>query len=172
MVEMNRETKPRTVYAADWAALFERFRHGEEPAVLAADFNLAVSTVESRCRWIEKAFPTRMHFQKLVSFRQGLERAEAHLTEGDPVRAEREARALLALIRAAKALEGWTMEKPNSKTQGAPVSEPEVSHHEDARAELEARLLRLLAIEAKRQRGGRSEGSETQNPSDERDDHQ
>lgn len=168
---MNPKTNARTVYAADWAALFERFRHGEPPEVLAADFNLAVSTVETRCRWIEKAFPTRLQFQKLVSFRQALERAETLLTEGDPLKAEREAKALYALIRAAKTLESWTMEKPNSKTPGAPVSEPEVSeHHDRARAELEARLLRLLHIESKRRSGGRGAEAETQNPSDERGD--
>ncbi len=167
---MNPKTKARTVYAADWAALFERFRHGEEPAVLARDFNLALSTVETRCRWIEKVFPTRAHFQKLVTFRQALERAEDHLLQGEAPQAEREAKALYALIRTARALESWTMEKPNSKTPGAPVSQPEVSSdYDDPRAELERRLLRLIDLEAKRGQPGQGPSdSESENPPDER----
>ena len=169
MVEMNPERRVRKIHTGDWAALYERFRHGEDPEALAEDFNLAPETVKSRCRWIENAFPTVEAIQKLITLRIRLERAEARLAGGEPLEAEREAKAILALIRAARALESWIMETSNSKTPAAPKSEPEVSSdYDDPRAELERRLLRLLDVESKRRGlGGHSGSPEHQNPPDE-----
>ena len=93
---------------ADWPALYERWRCGEAPEALAERHNLALSTVLTRCRWADRMFPpdAAPRLRQLIAVHVG--HAETALANGDPVKAERWARALTALIRAVQALDAWS----------------------------------------------------------------
>jgi hypothetical protein len=149
MVEKDGEGAQRRVCAVDWASLYERWQAGESEQGLAEAFNLVPETVKWRCRWIDKVFPRFGRVQMLASLVRRLEEADSALTAGEALDAERRAKAVLALIRAARALETWTMDgsKPNAETPAGDT----LSDGAYARAELERRLLHLIDFEEKRQ---------------------
>ncbi|MGX6647071.1 hypothetical protein ACWCOP_03890 [Maricaulaceae bacterium MS644] len=136
MVEIKDEQRP-SPRKADWAALYERWRIGETPEDLALAYGLAPSNVRERCRWVERMFPPDAPARLRHRFARRLMAAEAALDAGSPLEAERRAKALVALVRAARALENW------SEPQNAAAAEAEESGGEpfDAGAELERRLL-------------------------------
>ena len=103
MVEETDETPP-SGRTADWASLYERWRRGEDPGALALAYGLAESTVVERCRWVTKMFPPDAPARLRHRFAARLRAAEAALDCGEPAEAERRAKALIALVRAARTL--------------------------------------------------------------------
>jgi hypothetical protein len=152
MVEKEGEGAKRQVYAADWAAIFQRWRAGEDEVVLAKAFDIRPDTVKSRCRWIDKAFPRLGRLQMQASLTARLEEAEAVLVKGQALEAERRAKAVFALIRAARALETWMRDDAKPGPNGMTPEEEELSDYEVSKAELERRLLRLIDFEERRQK--------------------
>ncbi|MGJ3231323.1 MAG: hypothetical protein ACFE0P_05965 [Oceanicaulis sp.] len=135
MVETSENTPP-SPRQVPWAQLHERWRHGETAAQLAQAYNLAESTVYERCRWVDNAFPPEAPAVLRHRFTQRLRAVEAALDGGAPLEAERKAKALIALIRAARALEDWSepalAAKPAQETRREPF---------DAKAALKRALL-------------------------------
>ena len=101
MVEICEDTPP-SPRQAPWALIYERRRGGESAADLARVYNLAESTVKERCRWIDNAFPPDAPARLRHRFADQLRAGEAALDRGEPLEAERHAKALIALIRAAR----------------------------------------------------------------------
>ncbi|MFW6412790.1 MAG: hypothetical protein ACOC0V_01510 [Oceanicaulis sp.] len=99
-----RRTGPRNV---DWVAVYERWRANEEADVIATAFGLTVGTVEQRCKWLDQNFPAGTRVRTAHAFARRLEEAHAALIGGEAVEAERAAKAVYALVRAARAIEDW-----------------------------------------------------------------
>ncbi len=109
---------------------------------------------------MENIFPPSAPTRLRAQLARRLGDALTTLLNGKALDAERQAKAVTAILRACRELENWTMESANSKTPDAPVSGPEVSSdYDDPKAELERRLLRLLDIERKRRAGPQSSGA-------------
>jgi hypothetical protein len=142
MVEIADEARP-SPRKADRAALYERWRIGETPDELAQAYGLAPCTVRERCRWVERMFPPDTPARLRHRFAQRLMAAEAALDTGSPIEAERRAKALVALVRAARALENWS-EPQHAASAGAEEGRGEPF---DAGAELERRLLEQIGGE-------------------------
>ena len=144
MVENSEDTaaSPRK---ADWPALYERWCEGEPAARLAADFNLQEKTIADRCRWLDNMFrrddPAILRFR----FTRRLHDAEAALDDGSVVEAERKAKALIALIRAARALQDWCEPEPAASAAQEAASEPF-----DAKAALKRALFERFKQERDR----------------------
>jgi hypothetical protein len=135
MVE-NPEDIPTSPRKVPWALLYERWRGGATAAQLAEAYNIAEQTVADRCRWIENAFPPDAPAHLRHRFTRRLRAVEGALDEGAPVEAERRAKALIALIRAARALEDWSDPK-----RAAPAAKELASEPFDAKAALKRALL-------------------------------
>ncbi|MEQ8405713.1 MAG: hypothetical protein RKE49_11490 [Oceanicaulis sp.] len=135
MVE-NCEDTPPSPRQAPWAVLYERWRRGETAAQLAQVYNLSENTVHERCRWIDNAFPPDAPAVLRHRFTRRLRAVEAALDGGAPLEAERTAKALIALIRAARALEDWSEPEPAANAAQEAPSEPF-----DAKAELKRALF-------------------------------
>lgn len=159
MVENVSERRKRQVYTADWAAIHERYLAGETEEALAEVYGLAPTTLKERCRWIARAFPPGAPMRMLAALIRRLEEAQAKLETGEALEAERRAKAVIALVRAARALESWSMDKPKTP-RSAPSHQEADPTHEDPRVELERRLLHLLDYERKRQRGGSEDSAQ------------
>ncbi|XBQ16297.1 MAG: hypothetical protein ABL308_00105 [Oceanicaulis sp.] len=160
MVEIKgrRRTGPRNV---DWVAVYERWSAGERAGLIADEFGLQPDTVQQRCKWLDQNFPREARSRRAHGFSQALEEAHASLLSGDPAEAERRAKAVFALVRAARAIEDWAGEAPDRDTQGQSgrggSGEEGAGEKSEARAELERRLARL-----KDARGRRGAGSKPQ----------
>jgi hypothetical protein len=163
--DASRRTGPRNV---DWIAVYDGWSRGDSAEHLAARFGMQVKTVSLRCGWIDQHFPPGAPVRLIDSFAQVLDEAHALLESGEAVQAERRAKALSALVRAARALEDWTMDKRKPAGGVKPgAAEHEESGDDDPRAELERRLRNLLHFERKRraersaaERGGGQAGLE------------
>lgn len=153
------ERRRRQVYTADWAAIHERYLAGETEEALAKIYNLSPRTLKERCRWIAQAFPPGAPQRLLAALMRRLEEAQAKLEAGDALHAERQAKAVTALVRAAQSLENWTMKKPKTP-RPAPSHQEANTAHEDPRVELERRLLHLLDYEFKRREQGEGAGDD------------
>ena len=170
MVENVSERRRRQVYTADWAAIHERYLAGESEEALSKIYGPAPSTLKERCRWITQAFPPGAPKRLLATLIRRLEEAQATLEAGEPLEAERRAKAVIALVKAARTLESWTMNTPKAP-RSAPSHQEADPAHDDPRAELERRLLHLLDFELKQH--GRSNGAgedPAQRPADDRRD--
>ncbi|MFP4518806.1 MAG: hypothetical protein ACLFQ5_05065 [Oceanicaulis sp.] len=135
MVEKSEDTPP-SPRRAPWALIYERWRDGESAAQLAPVYNLAESTVHERCRWIDNAFPPDAPARLRHRFADRLRRVEAALDRGEPLEAERRAKALTALIRAARALQDWS-----EPERAAPAAKEARSEPVDAKLALKRALL-------------------------------
>ena len=103
MVENISQRRRRQVYTADWAAIHERYLAGETEEALAKIYGLAPSTLKERCRWITQAFPPGAPTRMLAALIRRLEEAQARLEAGEALDAERRAKAVTALVKAARA---------------------------------------------------------------------
>lgn len=164
MVEQVTVRRRREVYTADWAAIHERYLAGESEVALAEVYGMAPTTLKERCRWIAQAFPPGAPMRVLAALIRRLEEAQAKLESGEPLEAERRAKAVTALVRAARALESWSMDKAKTP-RSAPSHQEADPAHEDPRAELERRLLHLLDFELKQEGRGEGAGADPAQPS-------
>ena len=148
MVEKDTESPKRAPRGADWIAVHQLWAEGHDAAWIANKFGLTRRYVSSRCGWIDAHFPPGAPLRFKAGLARRLEAVVATLARGEAVEAERHAKALLTIIRAAKAVEEWTMD---SKTAAEPAQpEPEANAQHDPRAELERRINNLVAEEFKR----------------------
>jgi len=142
MLDNNTPTASGRGRRFDWIAIYEGWKRGRSAQALAREHGLGADTVALRCGWIDQNFPPGAPARLLVSFARRLDEAHQVLERGETVEAERRARALTALIRAARALEEWTMEQ-KSKPASALTAEADREDELDlksARAALEGRL--------------------------------
>jgi hypothetical protein len=136
---------------ADWAALYERWRGGDTAEALAQAFALSPVTVAERCRWLDQAFAPTDTMRLRHGFARGLVEAEAALGRGEAAEAERRAKALIALIRAARALE----ELADAETDAAAAAGGDFDDEPfDPKAELEAKIRRFIDAERRRSLSG------------------
>ena len=154
MVE-NSQDEPPGASQADWSALYELWRGGAPPGQLADAFDISESVLVERCRWLDEAFPAQAPFTLRRQFMVQLHEAQAALEAKPPLEAERRAKALIALIRAARALEDWSQPEPAvsaaQETRGEPF---------DVKAELKRVLLERFRRERAAE-GGRPDVDET-----------
>lgn len=149
MVEKDSETPKRGPRKVDWIAVHTRWSEGRSAAWIADQFGLQPATVSLRCGWIDTHFPPTAPARFKATLARRLEASQAALEAGEPIEAERQAKALLAIVRAAKAVEEWIMDNDAAETPADPG--PEANAHDDPRAELERRIAHLVAEEFKRE---------------------
>lgn len=149
MVEKDTESPKRGSRGADWIAVHQLWAEGHDAAWIAAKFGLTRRYVSSRCGWIDAHFPPGAPLRFKAGLARRLEAALATLERGEAAEADRHAKALLTIIRAAKAVEEWTMDNRTAAEPAQP--EPEAKAEHDPRAELERRINNLVAEEFKRE---------------------
>lgn len=162
MVETDSESRRIGPRDTNWVALYDAWIRGASAEHLADTYGLAITTVTQRCGWLDQHFPPGQPVRMIASFTRNLDAARTLLDSGEPLQAERSAKALIALMRAARTLEDWTMDRDKPAADAAPKPEAEAPiDHEELRTALERRLQYLLELELKRQgdTGGGSEGA-------------
>lgn len=150
MVEIakpKRKTGPRKV---DWVSLYDGWTRGRSAESLAEEYGLVLKTVTTRCGWLDQNFPPGAPGRLIASFTRTLDAAYALLESGQPIEAERYAKAIQALLRAARAMEEWSMDRRKPVAQTATEKDAEVQIEDDPRAELERRLNRIFDFELKK----------------------
>lgn len=150
MVEIakpKRKTGPRNV---DWVTLYEGWIRGRSADSLAEEYGLVLKTVTTRCGWLDQNFPPGAPERLIANFTRTLDAAHSLLESGKPVEAERYAKAVQALMRTARGIEEWTMDRRKPQGQAQPDQGPCEPIEEDPRAELERRLNRIFDFELKK----------------------
>jgi len=155
MVETDTKTPRRGPRGVDWIAVHDRWSEGRSAGWIAERFGLTTRYVSNRCSWIDNHFPPFAPVRFKAGLARRLEDAFSALERGEPVEAERRAKALLTILRAAKAVEEWTMTMDDA-AQPAEAT-PEAKAEDDPRAELERRLGNLLDAELERRAAGGEE---------------
>ena len=147
MVEKKGEALADTQIETDWVSVYEGWKDGHSAKHLSRRFGITAELIECRCSWLDQHLTPGTPQGLMAHFSRELDEARKVLDGGDGVDAERRAKALIALVKAARALEDWTLE--TSKTSNAtPANE---GHDYDPRAELERRLLDYAERERKAQ---------------------
>ena len=149
-----------------WVAIYAAWQAGCSSQELAQKFDLSARTIARKCGWMDRHMPIAPAARLRAEITRGLLDARRTLDTGDGISAERQAKAVVALVKAARALEDWTMN--TSTTASSSETDEETTY--DPKAELERRLLDYeererkaeLARRAQRQRG-RSPGLELEN---------
>jgi hypothetical protein len=141
-----RKTGPRNV---DWIAVHDLWTEGHGPDWIAERFGLTAHYVRVRLSWIDSHFPPTAPVRFKAALARRLDDALAALERGEPLEADRKAKALHSILRAAKAVEEWIMDNESAAQPAEP--EPEATADDDPRAELERRIANLVAEEFKRE---------------------
>ena len=128
-----------------WVAIYERWQAGQSARQIAKVFDISERKIALRCGWIDQHFPPGAPARLMTHFTRELDEARKVLDAGEGVDAERRAKAILALVKAARALEDWSMDK--SKIADSATSSHEAAY--DPKAELERRLLEYAERERK-----------------------
>ena len=144
-LKTRRKTGPRNV---DWIAVHDLWAEGHGPEWIAQRFGLTTHYVRVRCSWVDSHFPPAAPVRFKAALARRLDEALAALERGEPGEADRKAKALHSILRAAKAVEEWTMDNKTAAEPSQP--EPEANADDDPRAELERRIANLVAAEFKR----------------------
>lgn len=118
----------------DWIEIHDLWSAGHSPAWLAERFGLGQRYITERCAWVDNHFPPTAPVRFKAGLIRRLEAAVSAMERGEPAEAERAARALAAIIRAAKALEEWIMDTDTAAQPAEPT--PEANAYDDPRAEL------------------------------------
>ena len=148
-VKTSRKTGPRNV---DWIAVHELWSEGHGAEWIAERFGLTTRYVQVRLSWIDSHFPPVAPVRFKAALARRLDEALAALERGESVEAERKAKALQAILRAATAVEEWIMDNDAAAKPAEPSQE--ANAHDDPRAELERRIAHLLDRELKRRAAG------------------
>lgn len=153
MLNKNSDDTPRQQRDNPWPEIFERWQRGESVEALAQAFGRSPVTIRDRCRRVEIFFPPGTPLCLRAQLGRRLADAHATLITGSALEAERQAKAVLAILRAVRALESATMDRQKT-TPARPSREPEMAcDYGDPRAELERRVLRLIDVESARRQG-------------------
>ncbi|MCR9128844.1 MAG: hypothetical protein NXI12_04925 [Alphaproteobacteria bacterium] len=154
MVEKDSENTKAGRRMVDWMAAHDLWTQGHDAAWIADQYGVNRRTIADRCAWIDAHFPPFAPVRFKAALARRLDEALVSLERGEAVEAERRAKALQAILRAAAAVEEWIMDNDTAAKPAEPA--PEANAHDDPRAELERRLGNLLDHELKRRaaRGG------------------
>lgn len=162
MVEKDSESTKVGRRMVDWMAAHDLWTQGHDAAWIADQYGVNRRTIADRCAWIDAHFPPFAPVRFKAALARRLDEALASLERGEAVEAERRAKALQAILRAATAVEDWIMDNDTAAKPAEPA--PEANAHDDPRAELERRIAYLVAEEFKREPytpGARGSGEAT-----------
>lgn len=140
MVETSEKRAPPR---RDWMAIREARRAGMSLEGLALREGIGVPWLKEGLQWVDRILPDSKTASLKVRLEAHLEDAEAALARGETAEAERRARAVSALLKAAMSVDDWArLAESARKTQ---TSEAQANAHtrEALLEELRRRLSRL-----------------------------
>lgn len=134
--------QPNTKQETDWLAIFLEYEAGVSADDLATRLGCQVGTIRNRASHYRQVL-SRLEMNLGERLKLHLSVAEQAIAAGQTTHAEKAAKAVLAIIRAARSLEQWRGDMQKDSVPGASQTHEEMSI-EELRAELEQKIARLI----------------------------
>jgi transcription elongation GreA/GreB family factor len=129
----------------DWLAIREAYRAGMSLEGLALREGLGVTYLKEGLMWTERIAPATRTGSLKLRLEAHLEAAEAALARGEMADAEKRARAVTALLKAAMSVDDWARLAESARRQEANEAQSHAHTREALLEELRRRLSRLDA---------------------------